>query len=116
MGILKNISGIVDKGIEIIDQAVLDKDKANELKTDLVKSIGTLMLTGSGTSITKITICILVSVVTLVGTYIFLAKPASIEGFKDYALSVTPQIGILIGAYGTGATIQKVMKNGRKEP
>jgi hypothetical protein len=110
MGLLKNITGIVDKSVEIIDQAVLDKDKANELKTDLVKSVATLLLSGKGSSITKVTICALVSIVTLIGSYIFLFKPGDIAGYKDYALAVTPLIGILVGAYATGTTFQKINK------
>jgi hypothetical protein len=110
MGLLKNITGIVDKSVEIIDQAVLDKDRANELKTDLVKSVATLMLSGKGASVTKVTICGLITIVTLIGAYIFLFKPGDIAGYKDYALAVTPLIGILVGAYATGTTVQKINK------
>jgi type II secretory pathway component PulF len=68
------------------------------------------MLTGTGASITKVTICILVGIVTLIGGYIFLFQPARIAEYKDYALSVTPLIGILIGGYATGTTFQRIQK------
>ena len=110
MGIFNNIVKVVDKGVDIVDKAVVDQDEALKLKTELIRTLSSYLLSGPGASITKITICILVSVVVFVGTYIFLVKPKYIEGFKDYALSVTPLIGILIGAYGTGAAIGKVIK------
>ena len=106
MGLL----GLFKKGADIIDKAVVDKDRANELKTNLAQKTAELMLTGKGSSITKITICGLVAIITLIGCGVFIFKPESMNNFKDFALSITPLIGILIGAYGTGATIQKVMK------
>ena len=110
MGLFKNITGIVDKGVEIIDQAVLDKDKANEINTDLVKSVAALLLSGKGSSITKVTICVLIGFVTILGGYVFLFHPENIENYKDYSLMITPLIGILVGGYATGSTIQKVIK------
>lgn len=110
MGFFNKVTDIVEKGVGIIDQAVEDKDKANELKYDLAKTANINMLTGGGTSITKITICFLVGIVVLVGTYVFLVNPEKMEDFKDYAFAVTPLIGILVGAYGAGTTIQKIIK------
>jgi len=106
MGLL----GLFKKGVDVIDQVVEDKDKANELKTDLAKSTASLMLTGHGASVTKITICGLITIIVLIGCGVFIFKPDSMNDFKDFALAITPLIGILIGAYGTGTTIQKVMK------
>lgn len=101
---------IVEKGVSIIDQAVLDKDEANRLKADLIKTISTNMLTGKGASITKVTICGLVAVVVISGTYTFLFHPANIPQFKDYALFSGTLIGMLTGAYATGTTIQTFSK------
>jgi hypothetical protein len=112
MGLLKNITGIVDKSVEIIDQAVLDKDKANELKTDLVKSVATLMLTGKGASITKYTICGLTILVVGIGAWTYLFRPAQMMAYKDFALFAGPLIMGLGGYYLTGTSLQD--KNGRK--
>jgi len=110
MGLLKNISGIVNKGAGIIDELVLDKDKALELKVDLAKSVAEKMLTDKGSSVTKVTINCLVAIVTMVGVFVFIFRPEEIERYKDLALFVTPLIGMLIGGYATGTTIQKVIK------
>jgi len=109
--------GLLNKGAEkgidvvrdvvgVIDQAVLDKDKAYELKVDLVKTFIGGMLTGKGSSVTKYTICGLVILVVGALTYAFMFNPDSIERAVQYALSVTPVIGILTGAYLTGTTVQ----------
>lgn len=112
---------ILEKGIEalgkagdIIDQAVLDKDKAYALKMELVQNFVTNMLGGAGASVTKYTICGLVGLVVVAGTYAFLFNPALIARYKDYALTVTPIIGILTGAYLTGTTVQTVTKRDGK--
>jgi hypothetical protein len=101
---------VVEKGVGIIDQAVIDKDRANELKADLVKSIAENMLTGKGSSVTKITICGLVAIVVIAGTYTFLFHPQNITVFKDYALFSASLIGMLTGAYAAGTTIQTFSK------
>jgi len=110
MGLFNKAVDVVGKGVSIIDQTVIDQDKAMELKADLIKSLGTLMLSGKGASVTKVTICILVGFIVLVGGYVFLFAPQHIKNFKDYALSVTPLIGILIGSYATGTTFQRIQK------
>jgi len=56
MGLLKRVGSIIDKGVEIADQAVVDKDKLNELKYTLEKARAELLLGGKGQSVTKITI------------------------------------------------------------
>jgi len=110
MGLFNKAATIIEKSVDIIDQAVTDVDKANELKADLAKTIAEHMLTGSGASITKTTICVLVGLIVCIGAYIFLTHPENIEGFREFALSVTPLIGFLIGGYATGTTMTKILK------
>lgn len=98
------------KAGEIIDQAVLDKDKAYELKMALVNNFMTNMLTGAGASVTKYTICGLVSIVVGALTWAFLFNPEMIQRAIQYAGAVTPIIGILTGAYLTGTTVQTIQK------
>jgi hypothetical protein len=110
MGLFKNISGIVDKGVGIIDELVVDKDKALELKVDLAKSVAEKMLTDKGASFTKVTICVLVSILTMVGVFTYLFRPEEIIRYKDLVVFISPLIGTLIGGYATGTTIQKIKK------
>ena len=110
----------LDKGLDIgkgivgiIDQAVEDKDLANKLKFDLLKMVASGMLTGKGSSITKITICGLVAfiVVSVMIKWLF---GSDLGSAAQLVTVVTPLIGMLIGAYGTSTTIQKISatKNG----
>lgn len=97
----------VEKIGAIVDQTIIDKDKANELKANLVQTFAEHMLTGPGASITKYTICALVSVVVLTGTYVFLFRPpAYFQNFKEYALFSGTIIGMITGAYAAGTTVQ----------
>jgi len=107
MGLFGNSAGrIVEKGVSIIDQAVLDKDKALELKIDLLKSFAENMLTGKGSSVTKITICGLTIVVVLIGAWVFLFNPDKMSAYKDFVLFAGPLIMGLGGYYLTGTSIQ----------
>lgn len=110
MSIFNKVIDTVNKGVGIIDKTVVDQDKALELKAELINTISQYMLTGKGESITKITICGLVAIIILTGTYTFLFNPANIPQFKDYALFSGTLIGIITGAYVTGTTIQRVSK------
>jgi len=103
------IGDLIKDGLGIAKEAVTDKDKAIELQVKLELARAQLMLSGPGTSITKITICALVALVVGTGTWVFLTG-GNIEGFKNYALAVTPLIGLLIGVYGTKGG--KVFTNG----
>ena len=111
--IVKEISNRAKQALNIADQAVTDTDKLNELKFNLQQIIATSMLTGKGASITKITICGLVSfvVVSVIIKWFFMGNA---DGAVQLITVVTPLIGMLIGAYGTGKTIQKIVaaKNG----
>jgi len=103
------IDKAIDKITPIIDQAVVDKDAAFQAKFELEQMRTQLMLSTGNFSITKWTICALVSLVVGVGSYMFITDFKTMEAFKDYVLAVTPVIGILIGAYGTG----KMFKNSK---
>ena len=105
----ETIDTAIDKVTPIIDQAVVDKDKAFEAKFELEQMRTQLMLSTGNFSVTKWTICALVTLVVGVGSYMFLTDAKTMEQFKDYTLAVTPVIGILIGAYGTG----KMFKNSK---
>ena len=100
--IAKKAGGIIDKGLDIAKEAVVDKDAYYKLEHGLNQMRTELLLSGSGASITKITICGLVTLVVGIGSYVFLKTPEAMESFKDYALAVTPMIGMLIGVYGSG--------------
>ena len=111
--IVKEISNRAEQALNIADQAVTDTDKLNELKFHLQQIIATSMLTGKGASITKITICGLVSFVVITVIMKWLLT-GNVDGAMQLLPLVTPLIGMLIGAYGTGKTIQKISetKNG----
>ena len=111
MSLLKTIN----KGIDVVDQLVVDEDKKNELKYGLMQAVASGMLTGKGASITKITICGLVSFV-VISVIIKWLLTGNVDGAMQLLPLVTPLIGMLIGAYGTGKTIQKISatKNGRQ--
>jgi len=117
MGLFKNvkaITGTIDKAIGLADQAITDKDKYYEMKFELEKLRTQLMLSGKGSSITKITICALVSLVVIVGGLVYIFKPEQIRLFKDYALQITPLLGILVGAYGTGKVFKTKIERNEK--
>lgn len=97
---------------EVVDQAVVDQDKALEIKKELILKIGELMLSGSGSHITKYTICGLTAIVVLTGVYTYLTG-GDMEGYKTFALAISPMVGGLTGAYATATTIQRVQKNGK---
>ena len=106
--LIKEISNRAEQALDIADQAVIDKDKLNELKFNLHQIIATSMLTGKGSSITKITICSLISfVVVTVMLKWLLGQGLGDDGLQVLTL-ITPLIGMLTGAYATGKTIQKV--------
>lgn len=101
------LTDLADKGLDIADQAVIDKDKQIELKATLQTLRANLLLSGQGGSITKATICGLISAVVLTGLAKFWFSPVDMVNFRDLVLSVTPVIGILIGAYGTGSMFKR---------
>jgi hypothetical protein len=107
---LKRVADLADKGLDLADQAITDKDLLNKLHYDLIKKRAEFLLSGSGASITKITICALVSLLVAVGCIVFFRMPADMVRYKDFILSVTPLIGILIGVYGGAKTVQKIRK------
>jgi hypothetical protein len=107
MGLLKRVGSIIDKGVDIADQAVVDKDKLNELKYTLEKARAELLLGGKGQSVTKITICALVSLVVGVLSWTFMLHPENMQNAINYAQAVTPIIGILIGVYGAGTSFKR---------
>jgi len=111
----KRAGNIIDKTLDIVEETVTDKDAYNKLAFALKQRRAELMLSGAGSSITKITICGLVSLVVGAITYKYLSIPIDITGAlamamaaaRDYAISVTPLIGTLIGVYGTFSALKK---------
>ena len=103
----KEILGIANKGLSIVDQKVEDKDKVNELRAKLEEIKTTALLTGKGSSVTKITICGLVSLVVGVLSWTFLMQPENMAEAIRYSTTVSPLIGVLIGVYGTTTTVQR---------
>ena len=112
MGLINRIRGgpsvrqLVSESLEIADQVATDKDKLNELKYTLAKAQAQLMMSGPGQSITKITICFLVSLVVGSGTWVFVTG-GDMQAFRDYALAVVPIISILTGSYVTGTSFKR---------
>lgn len=101
---------IADKGVDILDQKVEDKDKLNELRANLEEIRATALLTGKGQSITKITICGLVTLVVGVLSWVFLTNPDGMAKAIQYSTAATPIIGVLIGVYGTTTTMQRKIR------
>ena len=89
------------------EEAIEDKDKVNELKAKLEEIKTTALLTGKGSSVTKITICGLVSLVVVVLSWTFLMQPENMAEAIRYSTAVSPLIGVLIGVYGTTTTVQR---------
>jgi len=106
----QTIAELADKGLDIADQAVTDKDKLNELKYKMEEIRATALLTGKGQSITKITICGLVTLVVGVLSWVFLMHPENMAEAIRYSTAATPIIGVLIGVYGTAKTVQRKIR------
>jgi hypothetical protein len=102
LGIRKSIDNAVNQGAAIAKEAIIDKDKQIELINTLETLRAQSLLTGKGASITKITICALVSAIVVTGLVKFWVNPVDLILFKDLVLSLTPVVGILIGVYGSG--------------
>lgn len=121
MGLLKRLRGnksvlgtinkAIDQGSAIAKEAILDKDKYYALQHELQKIRATLLLSGKGASFTKFTICFLVSAIVVTALVKFWIEPGAMAEFKDLAISVTPLLGILIGAYGTGKAFKDRKNN-----
>lgn len=107
---LKKLLDIVDKGEQIVQEAVIDKDKAIELENTLQSLRAQLLLSGSGAGVTKVTICALVSIIVITGTVCFIIGK-DMSAFKEYASAVTPIIGVLIGVYGAGKALTTKWNN-----
>ena len=108
-GIFKSLTKSLENVTEMGKEAVIDKDKFFQLKSDLLVLRANLMMKGKGSSITKVTICAIVAWLVGVGSYGFLVNPELMLRFKDLVLSLTPLIGILIGSFGAG----KMFKNSK---
>ena len=105
MSLLKTIN----KGLDVVDQLVVDEDLKNQLKYDLAKTVASGMLTGKGASITKITICGLIAFVVITVMLKWLLG----QGFGDAVqliTVITPLLGMLTGSYAAGKTVQKVVE------
>jgi hypothetical protein len=110
VGIFDKIVDTADKGIAVVNKTVINQDEAMQLKSDIISKMTEYMFTGSGSSITKYTICGLVTVIVLAGAFVFLVKPTLISLYKDYAITVLPIIGLLTGTYAAATTVQRITK------
>lgn len=125
-GAIGNITQTIENASAIAKKVVVDKDKALELDASLQKIRMELLHSGKGASITKITICGLVTLVVGVISYKYMITPDAegaigvvMTAARDYAVSVTPLIAILIGFFGTkgGKTLlggKKVNRRSRR--
>jgi hypothetical protein len=101
-----SIRQLVSEGIDLAEEVATDKDKLNELQHKLAMMQAQLMMGGPGQSVTKITICFLVSLVVGSGTWVFITG-GDMRAFRDYALAVVPIISILTGSYVTGSSFKR---------
>ena len=106
-GILKSITASIENVTEMGTKAVTDKDQLNKIQGDLATLRTTLMMSGSGASITKITICALVTGVVTIVSVLFLGNPEHLEYAKDYAIVVGSVMGLLTGGYVTGTSLKR---------
>ena len=102
------VDNLSDAGAVMMKEGSIDRDKLFELQKNIeMVRAQAMLMADSKISITKTTICALVSLIVGIGAYKYLyATPDTIhavmQGFRDFAMAVTPVLGILIGAYGTG--------------
>ena len=130
MGLINRIKGgpsirqLASEAMDIGKEAVTDRDKLNDLQYKLATIQAQSMLSGKGASITKITICGLVSLAVGVGAYVFLrivdflltsgATPESLEmakvlmgTYKDWSIPAVALIGLITGSYVTGSSFKR---------
>ena len=133
MGLISRLRGngnaptireLAKDALEIGKEVATDKDKLNELQYKLAMIQAQSMLSGKGASITKITICGLVSLVVGTGAYMFLRivdflltsgiTPENLElvkilmgTYSDYAIPSVALIGLITGSYLTGTSFKR---------
>jgi len=118
------VKDLIGKGLDIVDEAVTDKDALNKLKYTLAQAQAQLMLGGSGFPITKYTICGLVSLVVGIGAYVFLRAidfiitsemtQESLEmakvlmsNYRDFSMPALAAIGLITGGFVTGTSFKR---------
>ena len=107
---LKDGIRIIDRGLDIADQAVTDKDKLNALQHSLAMLKAKAMLSGGGQSITKITICALTTWIVGVVSWVFLHSPENMVYVKDFTVISGTLLGMITGGYVTGTSLQRNKK------
>jgi len=106
-GIFKSLTKSLENVTEMGTKAVTDKDQLNKIQGELATLRTTLMMTGSGASITKLTICALVTWVVGVVSWIFLKNPANMVHAKDFALVVGTVMGLITGGFVSGTSLKR---------
>jgi len=92
--------GLLDKGLGVIDQLVIDEDKKNELRYALYMKYADVMFTGPGSKITKYTLCFLVASVVWAILYTFLTG-----GNVDHVIAVAGACSGVIGLMTGGLVV-----------
>ncbi len=106
-GIFKSLTKSLENVTEMGTKAVTDKDQLNKIQGELATLRTTLMMTGSGASITKITLCSIASLAVGIVSYVFLKNPADLIYAKDFAIVVGTVTGIVSGGFVTGTSLKR---------
>lgn len=107
--ILKHLTGSLENVTEMGKEATIDRDKFLKLQMDLTSLRATMMMSGKGASVTKVTICAVVLWLVGLGSYGFLVNPMIMPKFQELVRCLTPVIGLLMGFFGAG----KMWKNSK---
>jgi len=102
------ILGIVNKSVGIFDQLVVDEDLRNKLKYEFATTLVNTLYVGKGSSVTKIVSVCLIAAISLALLIKYLIEGPAVSGIGVGELFIGP--GMLVGSYGTGKTVQKIME------
>jgi len=122
MGLIFNRGGgKIGKGLDLLQEvaeigkeAVTDRDKLNDLQYKIMETRAALLLSGKGSSVTKYTICFLVSLVVGCLCYAFMFKSNLIQYATQFSNAAFPYVAILIGGYAGGSTAKRFIEKGKK--
>jgi len=104
---------LLDKTANIVDQAVIDKDKQNELQHSLMELRANLLLSGKESS-TKLTINLLVSLIVGCLCYSYMFNPTLIKNAQQFSAAAFPYVSILVGGFAGGTIAKRYFEKGKK--